>query len=66
MLQVYNHIAKFEANSTQDISQSSRRIAVASKRDSSAMKGIALLTMVFLPGTFAAVSLKSYPLLSLT
>jgi len=35
----------------------SREIAAASKRDSSAMKAVALLTMVFLPATFTAVSL---------
>jgi hypothetical protein len=31
-------------------------IANASKRDSSAMKALAVVTMVFLPGTFVAVS----------
>ena len=31
-------------------------IALSSKKDSSQMKSIALLTMVFLPGTFMAVS----------
>lgn len=54
--QLYNYLAKNDAQSTLDISTSSRQIAAASKRDSSAMKGIALLTMVFLPGTYAAVS----------
>ena len=34
----------------------SRTIAIASKRDSSVMKSISLLTMVFLPGTFISVS----------
>ncbi|PMD17120.1 hypothetical protein NA56DRAFT_544014, partial [Hyaloscypha hepaticicola] len=37
------------------ISSQSRDIARESKRDSSAMKAIALLTMFFLPGTFVAV-----------
>jgi len=37
------------------ISSQSRDIARESKRDSSAMKAIALLTMFFLPGTFIAV-----------
>ncbi|PMD29435.1 hypothetical protein L207DRAFT_538850 [Hyaloscypha variabilis F] len=36
------------------ISSQSRDIARESKRDSSAMKAIALLTMLFLPGTFVA------------
>ena len=33
----------------------SAHITLASKRDSSAMKAIAVLTMAFLPGTFLAV-----------
>lgn len=37
------------------IARSSKTIAVSSKRDSSAMKSLALLTMVFLPGTAVAV-----------
>jgi hypothetical protein len=37
------------------ISEQSRDIARENKRDSSAMKAIAVLTMVFLPGTFVAV-----------
>ncbi len=37
------------------IAEQSRDIARESKRDSSAMKAIAVLTMVFLPGTFFAV-----------
>jgi hypothetical protein len=39
-----------------DISQQSRDIARETKRDSSAMKAIAVLTMFFLPATFFAVS----------
>ncbi|KAK0509623.1 hypothetical protein JMJ35_008017 [Cladonia borealis] len=57
MTAIYNYIAKRDAQSTLDISTTSRQIAAASKRDSSAMKGIALLTMVFLPGTYAATFL---------
>jgi hypothetical protein len=37
------------------ISEQSRDIARESKRDSRAMKAIAVLTMFFLPGTFVAV-----------
>lgn len=33
-----------------------RQIALETKKDSSAMKTIAMLTMFFLPGTFVAVS----------
>ena len=36
-------------------------IAKEMKRDSSSMNGIAMLTMVFLPGTFTSVS-ASFPL----
>lgn len=62
MTALYNYIAKSDAQSTLDISTSSRQIAAASRRDSSAMKGIALLTMFFLPGTYAAVSsTHAYP-----
>lgn len=37
------------------VAEYSADIAVASKRDSSAMKSISLLTMFFLPGTFVSV-----------
>ncbi len=40
-----------------EVAADSRSIAQASKRDSSAMKTIAVLTMVFLPGTFVSVRL---------
>jgi hypothetical protein len=36
-------------------------IATSTKRDSSQMRSIALVTMVFLPGTFFAVSLPAHP-----
>jgi hypothetical protein len=39
----------------------SREIAVASKRDSSAMKSISILTMTFLPATFVAVCSSLIP-----
>ena len=41
----------------QGIAADSKEVALASQRDSTAMKAIALLTMVFLPGTYMAVSL---------
>jgi hypothetical protein len=40
------------------IAEESRRVALAAQRDSDAMKKIAALTTVFLPGTYIAVSLK--------
>jgi hypothetical protein len=39
-----------------ELAKDSKEIAAASKRDSSAMKIVAVLTTVFLPGTFMAVS----------
>jgi hypothetical protein len=38
-------------------------IATSSAEDSSQMRSIALVTMVFLPGTFFAVSLAPFPCL---
>ena len=38
-----------------EVAKDSKSIAAASKRDSSAMKSIALLTMLFLPATFVSV-----------
>ena len=40
------------------LAETSAVIAKESKKDSSAMKAIAVLTMFFLPGTFLAVSLS--------
>jgi uncharacterized membrane protein len=37
------------------IARDSRALSAAAKRDSSAMKIIAILTTLFLPGTFVAV-----------
>jgi len=37
------------------IAEESRRVALAAQRDSDAMKKIAALTTVFLPGTYIAV-----------
>lgn len=39
-----------------EIAQTSRQIAEATMRDSAAMRTIAILTMIFLPGTAVAVS----------
>ena len=50
---------------TQQDAANNISIAKDMKRDSSSMNGIALLTMVFLPGTFTSVSAHSlYPLLT--
>jgi len=42
---------------TQQDAVNNIQLATSMKRDSTSMNGIALLTMVFLPGTFTAVSL---------
>jgi hypothetical protein len=39
---------------------SGRMIAAAGMKDGAAMKALALLTTVFLPGTFLAVSIVHY------
>ncbi|KAL9612390.1 MAG: hypothetical protein Q9167_003030 [Letrouitia subvulpina] len=59
---VWNLIAQRDNNVNQSIAADSREIAAAARRDSSAMKAIAFLTMFFLPGTFVA-SFFAMPLL---
>ena len=56
---VYNFTAQRDSILNLETAKVTKELAVASKRDSSAMKTIAVLTMVFLPGTFLAVS--NYP-----
>ena len=48
------------ARASKDDSAVMRQIAVETKRDSSAMKTIALLGMFFLPGTFVAVCIPFF------
>ncbi|KAL8851620.1 MAG: hypothetical protein Q9221_003457 [Calogaya cf. arnoldii] len=55
---VANLIAQNDSRTNIAIADASRRIAFETRRDSDAMKTIAALTMVFLPGTFVAVSTK--------
>ena len=55
-MKVYNYMAQKGNLVTIALAADSRQIAAATKKDSSAMKTIALLTMIFLPGTFVAVS----------
>ena len=45
-----------EAITNGQVAKDSATIANESKKDSSSMKAIAVLTMFFLPGTFLAVS----------
>lgn len=49
---------KTDVNSSQSIALDSKKLAEASTRDSSSMKAIAVLTMVFLPSTAVAVSIE--------
>ena len=56
MIQVHNFISQRDNKLNLTIARASKTIAVSSKRDSTAMKSLALLTMVFLPGTAIAVS----------
>ncbi|TQV99979.1 Mg2+ transporter protein, CorA-like/Zinc transport protein ZntB [Cordyceps javanica] len=53
-LQLYNIMSQREARLNLEIAGEQRRIAHASKRDSTAMKMISLLGTLFLPGTFLA------------
>lgn len=55
ILQVHNLITQRDSLRNMDLGKDTKEIAAASKRDSSAMKTIAVLTMVFLPGTFVSV-----------
>ena len=54
--------SKKNADANLKLAKQSAVIANATKRDSSSMKSIALLTMVFLPGTFMAVSQYTLPI----
>ena len=51
---LYNFIAREDAQVNIRIADASRHLALASKRDSASMKTMAVVTMAFLPGTFAA------------
>lgn len=52
-----------ETRVTSKLAEASHSLAQAAKKDSSAMKSIAVLTMLFLPATAVAVSyhIHSYP-----
>ncbi|KAL3442462.1 hypothetical protein BJX65DRAFT_312775 [Aspergillus insuetus] len=51
---VLNLIAQMDGTVNIELAKDSREIAAASKRNSSAMKIVAVLTTLFLPGTFMA------------
>jgi hypothetical protein len=52
--QLYNIIAQKESKLNLEMAAQQRRLAHASKRDSTAMKTLSLLGALFLPGTFLA------------
>jgi hypothetical protein len=54
--QVFSLIAQMDGTVNIELAKDSKEIAAASRRDSSAMKIVAVLTTAFLPGTFMAVS----------
>ena len=53
---VYSLVAQRDSRSNLDVAVNSASIARASRRDSSAMKAITVITAFFRPGTFIAVS----------
>ena len=69
---LYNHIARNDqrinielAKDSKRIAEISQKVATDTKRDSSSMKSIAAVTMIFLPGTFTA-SLFATPFFNAT
>ena len=53
---VYQFMSQKDSKTNIELAASSASIAKETKRDGTAMKTIAILTMFFLPGTFLAVS----------
>lgn len=51
---IFNFMAQRDNLTNISLANDSKRIAAASKRDSTAMKTISILTMLFLPGTYIA------------
>jgi hypothetical protein len=56
VLKLYNIIAQKESKLNFQMAIEQRKLARASKRDSSTMKTISLLGSIFLPGAYLAVS----------
>jgi hypothetical protein len=57
LFKLYNIIAQKESKLNFQMAGEQRKLAHASKRDSSTMKTVSLLGSVFLPGSYLAVSL---------
>ena len=60
---IFNLIAQRDQSQNIKIADASRALAEATKRDSTSMKALAVVTMCFLPGTFLAV--RAHPSLPL-
>jgi len=67
-VQVYSGIAQRDlANSisigitSMKLAETSQQVAIATSRDSAVMRVITAVTVVFLPGTFTAVSTLRHP-----
>ena len=58
---MFNIIYQNDTLSTLEIARDSKTLALATQRDSTSMKTLAVVTMVFLPGTFTA-SIFAMPL----
>lgn len=57
----WNNIGQADTQTNLVISRTNNAIAEATQEDSRRMRSISTLTMVFLPGTFVAVSLRPQP-----
>ncbi|KAH6655913.1 hypothetical protein BKA67DRAFT_562158 [Truncatella angustata] len=55
---IFSLISSEENRTSRFVAEESAKVAIASKRDSMAMKTVAVLTMIFLPGTFVAAFLS--------
>jgi len=61
LFQVYSLVVQRDNRSNLDIASASMAIAKAAKDDSSAMRTLAFMSIIFLPGTFVSVSSPSNP-----
>ncbi|KAF7532267.1 hypothetical protein G7054_g8122 [Neopestalotiopsis clavispora] len=55
---IFSLISSEENRISRHVAEESAKVAISSKRDSMAMKTVAVLTMIFLPGTFVAAFLS--------
>jgi hypothetical protein len=54
-------MSQIDSKASITVAEESTKLALAAARDSSAMKSIAVVTMLFLPGTFVSVSYSHLP-----